>query len=75
MSPLGDAAPMGDWKWADRGWHERVGTNPGELAKEALRRAVDIRDTGTTTRAVMLVDVLNALCDELDVDTSNLWAI
>ena len=66
---------MGDWKWEDRDWHGRVGTNPGELAKEPLRRAVDIRDMGTTTRAVMLVDVLNTLCNELDVDTSNLFAI
>ena len=66
---------MGDWNWADRGWQERVGTDPGELAKEALRRAVDIRDTGTTSRAVFLVEVLNTLCHELNVDTSNLWAI
>jgi hypothetical protein len=33
--------------------------------REALRRAVDIRDQGVTTRAVMLVDVLNLLKDAI----------
>jgi hypothetical protein len=47
--------------------------------REALRRAVDLRDTlaeagsGDTSRAVFLVDVLNHLADIQGVDTSALW--
>jgi hypothetical protein len=47
--------------------------------REALRRAVDLRDTlaeagsGDTSRAVSLVDVLNHLADIQGVDTSALW--
>jgi hypothetical protein len=41
--------------------------------KEALRRAVDIREQGTG-RGTMLVDVLNMLSDGLGYDTySELW--
>jgi hypothetical protein len=47
--------------------------------REALRRAVDIRDQGVTTRAVMLVDVLNLLKDAIGMPPKangigRLWA-
>jgi len=37
--------------------------------REALRRAIDIRDQGVTTRAVMLVDVLQSLQSALGIDS------
>lgn len=44
---------------------------------EALRRAVDIRDTSAQrialrARPLFLVDVLNALCESMNVDSSDL---
>ena len=66
---------MPEWKWSDRAWRERVESNPEELIKEALRRAVDIRDQGFTPRAVALVDVLNALCALMKIDVENLWVL
>jgi hypothetical protein len=47
--------------------------------QEALRRAVDLRDTlaeaesSDTSRAVFLVDMLNHVAEIQDVDTSALW--
>lgn len=60
------------WRWPDQRWRERVGVDRRATLDEALRRAVDLRDTlaeggrSETTRAVMLVDVLNHLADLLD---------
>jgi len=66
---------MNEWEWHDQGWLDRTRSDPRELIKEALRRAVDIRDLGVTNRAVMLVDVLNAACKTMGIDTENLWVI
>lgn len=69
-----------DWNWAERGWREEVGTEPERLWRESLRRAVDLRDqlaTGgevSTSRAVVLVDVLNALGDVSGYDSAELWS-
>jgi hypothetical protein len=58
------------WTWANRNYRN----HPGDvdwLMREALRRAVDIRDRGSEPlagRPVMLVDVLNALKDALGFD-------
>lgn len=55
------------WLWQDPRWRERVGDDLQATADEALRRAVDLRDVlamgggSETTRAIMLVDVLNHL--------------
>jgi hypothetical protein len=56
-----------------------VGSDAEAALREALRRAVDLRDTlaeagsGDTSRAVFLMDVLNHLADIHGVDTSALW--
>jgi hypothetical protein len=48
------------------------------LVREAMRRAVDIRDTNArggelSARPLVLVDVLNALSESLQVDGSDVW--
>jgi hypothetical protein len=56
-----------EWSWSDPRWRQRVGSDPEATLREALLRAVDLRDTlashgsRETTRAVFLVDVLNHL--------------
>ncbi len=56
---------MGDWIWSDPRWRDRVGDDPATALREAVRRAVDLRDSLATAdrdeagRAVFLVDVLN----------------
>ena len=74
------AAPehVNGWRWQDPRWQERTGNDPAKLLLEAVRRAVDIRDrtaarTNLSARAVILVDVLNALCKALQVDGSDIW--
>jgi len=64
---------MRSWRWEDRGWRDRVGQDPTKIVLEALRRAVDIRDQGVTSRSVLLVDVLNKLCSVLGIDGGQLW--
>jgi hypothetical protein len=69
---------MNGWRWEDPRWREWTGQDPQKLILEALRRAVDIRDTNAQQIAlgaqiVMLVDVLNALSESLNVDESDLW--
>jgi hypothetical protein len=70
---------MSGWTWSDPQWRDSVGTDAEAAAREALRRAVDLRDTlaeagsNNTTRAVFLVDVLNHLADLQGFDTSELW--
>ncbi len=75
--PIPEPFPAGPWRWEDLRWKERTGDDATELVREAVRRAVDVRDwsegTGLTARAVFLVDVLNELCATLDVDTADLW--
>ena len=66
------------WRWEQRSYRDHAG-DVEWLAREALRRAVDIRDQGVTPRAVMLVDVLNLLKDALGLPPSAtgvewLWA-
>jgi hypothetical protein len=70
---------MLDWVWSDPRWRDRVGNDVPSAAREAVRRAVDLRDTlaeaqrGEATRAVFLVAVLNHLCEQLAIDTTDLW--
>jgi len=52
------------WRWANLNYRAHHG-DVEWLMREALRRAVDIRDQGVTNRAVMLVDVLNLLKDAI----------
>jgi hypothetical protein len=60
------------WQYHSRLYKEHA-HDPEWLMKEALRRAVDIRDQGTD-RGMELVDVLNMLSDALGYDTySELW--
>ncbi len=70
---------MSGWTWSDPRWRDSVGADAQATAREALRRAVDLRDTlaearsSDTTRAVFLVDVLNHLADLQGFDTSGIW--
>jgi hypothetical protein len=68
---------MGGWRWSNLGWRDQVGQNPTEILREALRRAVDIRDqtdkSKLSARPVILVDVLNELSNALGIDTDNIW--
>ena len=80
--PQGDASPtlpkyMNGWRWEDMAWRDNVGIDPSKILLEALRRAVDIRDqpdkSQLRARPVMLVDVLNQLCEVLGVNGHDLW--
>jgi hypothetical protein len=69
---------MNGWRWEDPRWPEWTERDPQKLILEALRRAVDIRDTNAQqislgARLVMLVDVLNAVSESLNADESDLW--
>lgn len=69
---------MTEWNYGDPRWREHAG-DPQWLMREALRRAVDLRDRGIDSpvgpRPVMLVDVLNALSHALGYETSgNIWS-
>jgi hypothetical protein len=76
-SSLVRSPTMDGWTWSDPRWRQRVGDDTAATVREALRRAIDLRDLrGGETRSgrpVLLVDVLNHLGDLLDVDTSSLW--
>jgi hypothetical protein len=65
------------WRWEDPTRGVRAGDDPSEIAREALRRTVEIRDKHTMeplrSRPVLLVDVLNRLCGSLAIDTKGLW--
>jgi hypothetical protein len=67
------------WSYGNRSYKNHAG-DAEWLMREALRRAIDIRDRGDEpvgARPVMLVDVLNALEGTLgfeDVDTIALWS-
>jgi hypothetical protein len=80
MSDKGTSEPdyMNGWRWSDLRWQEWTGSDPSKLVLEALRRAVDIRDVKVrgmdlSNRPVMLVDVLNALAESLEVGGSDIW--
>lgn len=69
---------MHGWRWEDPRWREWTGGDSAELLLEALRRAVDIRDTNAQqiplrARPLILVDVLNALCASLDRGGADIW--
>ena len=72
-------AAMLDSRWSDPRWKQALGDDVPSTAREAVRRAVDLRDTlaeagsPDATRAVFLVAVLNHLTSLLDVDTNELW--
>ena len=67
---------MDGWVWSDPRWQERVGSDAEATLREALRRAVDLRDSlahsgrDETTRAVFLVSVLNHLTELLQFDAT-----
>jgi hypothetical protein len=69
---------MHGWRWEDPRWREWTGNDPAKLLAEALRRAVDIRDTtaqriALQARPLVLVDVLNALSAALNVRGVDIW--
>lgn len=69
---------MNGWRWEDPRWREWTGSDPAKLVLEAIRRAVDIRDVNAPgvnlgARPVMLVAVLNALGESLQVSGSDIW--
>ena len=67
---------MTEWAWHDRAWREHVDDSVDATFREALGRAIDIRDLGlpgNEGRPVFLVDVLNHLSELLAVDTASLW--
>ena len=70
---------MTEWNYGNREWRERTG-DPEWLMREALRRAVELRDKTEGerlgARPVMLVDVLNALNVALGYKTygDDLWS-
>jgi hypothetical protein len=70
---------MIDRTWSDPEWRERVGADAQATTREALRRAVDLRNTlaetesRETARALFLVDVLNHLAQLQGFDTATLW--
>jgi hypothetical protein len=74
---MSDAIGQLAWRWEDLAWRERVGGHPDLIVREALRRAVDLRDRPPSdsrrSRQLFLVDVLNHLCEVLAVDTERLW--
>ncbi len=81
-APQSDATPtlpayMNVWRWEDMAWPDKVGKDSSKILLEALRRAVDIRDKPSEfdlpARPVMLVAVLDQLCEVLDVNGSDLW--
>ena len=79
--PESKALPyMNGWRWEDPRWREVTGDDSAKIVLEALRRAVDIRDRTAEreplgARPLMLVDVLNALCQSLQVNGSDLWNV
>jgi hypothetical protein len=70
---------MDGWTWSEPRWRSRVEADAEATVREALRRAVDLRDTlaeagsSDTARALCLVDVLNHLSELHGFDTSALW--
>jgi hypothetical protein len=75
MAENQDDAPIG-WNWGSRAYENHAGDREW-LMREALRRAIDIRDQGVTTRAVMLVNVLQSLQSALgieSVDAISFWS-
>jgi hypothetical protein len=64
--------------WADAHlndlqWRARVGDDPEQAFREALRRAIALRDGGNPHRAVVLVAVLQRLEELTGFDGSDLW--
>ena len=63
---------MPRWDWNNSNYRNHAG-DAAWLLRDALRRAVDIRDAVASGelpsgRAVMLVDVLNSLKDAIGID-------
>ena len=81
--PVNDHEPkrpeyMHGWRWEDPRWRDWTGNDAAKILLEALRRAVDIRDTNAQRialgdRPLILVDVLNALSTSLKVGGSDIW--
>ena len=69
---------MHGWRWEDPRWREWTENDATKILREALRRAVDIRDTNSQrvalgARPLILLDVLNALSAALEVSGSDIW--
>jgi hypothetical protein len=67
------AAGSGDGLLKDLDWRERTGNDPERVYREALRRAIVLRDGGTPSRAVILWQVLTRLGELSAFDTNDLW--
>jgi len=69
-----DTAGAGDMdRQLDDRWRARTGDNVELVVREVFRRAIVIRDGGSPSRIVVLVDVLNHLGDLMGIDTADLW--
>jgi hypothetical protein len=69
---------MTSWTWHNPRWQDSVRDDAEATVRDALRRAVDLRDTleagsRDTARVLLLVDMLNDLAELQGVDTSALW--
>jgi hypothetical protein len=82
LVPVDDHEPQPDymngWRWEDPRWREWTGNDPAKILLEAMRRAVDIRDTNAQrialgARPQVLLDVLNALSSSLKVSAVDIW--
>jgi hypothetical protein len=69
---------MNGWRWEDPRWRDWTGNDAAKILDEALRRAVDIRDTNAQrialgARPLILLDVLSALSASLELHGSDIW--
>ena len=69
---------MNHWLWADPTWRERIDGDGNGILREAVRRAVHLRDglaegQASTTEAVMLVDVLSEALTVFGVRGDDIW--
>jgi hypothetical protein len=62
-----------DTRLNDVQWRAHVGDDPERAFREAMRRAIAIRDGGNPHRVVVLVAVLNRLGELTGYDASDLW--
>jgi hypothetical protein len=62
-----------DKRLRDLDWRQRTDDDPERVDREALRRALALREGGPPSRAVILVDVLNRLGELLALDGTSVW--
>jgi hypothetical protein len=62
-----------DKRLRDLDWRERTGDDPERVYREAMRRALALREGGLRGRVTILVDVLNRLGELLALDGTSVW--